>query len=676
MREVKNNQKYYESKEFKELYLYDGNDLGAVYDKKKTWFKLWSPLAENIILHLYKEGDSCKSESFPMKKGKQGVWEYQMLGNCHGIYYDFTVIIDGISYQTADPYAKACNCNGFRSMVVDLERTNPQGWKEDKAPKKTEEQIIYEIHIKDFSYDLASDVPEKYRGKYKAFTIGNTTLLGQGKKPTCLSYLKNLGVTHIQLMPVFDFNTVNEAGSIEEYNWGYDPLNYNVPEGSYATDPFHGEVRIRELKELIMTVHNYGMRVIMDVVYNHTHNIDSWFSKTVPGYFYRQFPDGTYSNGSACGNDFASEREMCRKYILESVLYWVSEYHIDGFRFDLMGLLDVELLNTIQQEMDKRFGKGEILLYGEPWNAGISPMAEGYQPCLKENVHLLDKQIGIFCDKTRDAIKGNVFKDEKPGFVNGGENYGKDILKAVHAWSEIEGKEKDFRVKAPSQIISYISAHDNLTLWDKLIATLKPNADFERRYEEVVRANKMAAAVYFTCQGRIFFLAGEEGARTKLGDGNSYASGAKLNRIDWKRIYEYEDILSYYQGLIAFRKRMPGLFDKSEYASKRIFGEKVIMENLVQFYVDNREDKKEIEDKKETESIKNREIEENNLWDTLAIWYNSTRKEQKLELPEGIWEILVDGDSSFLWKNPQSVQGIQKISPVSVKIFGKGKRKE
>lgn len=644
MEKTRNYKKYYESREFKEQYIYEGSDLGAVCTASSSSFKIWSPLADNITLNLYEDGDSTVARSFPMKRGKKGVWHYKIEKNCHNVYYDFTVEIDGTYTKTADPYAIACNCNGTRSMAVQLEKTDPDGWENDKAPEKTEEQVIYEIHIKDFSYDSASGVPEEYRGKYKAFTVEGTTLNGKGDKPTCLDYLKKLGITHVQLMPVFDFASVDEAHP-EDYNWGYDPLNYNVPEGSYATDPFHGEVRIRELKELVMSLHKHGIRVIMDVVYNHTFKTDSWFSRTVPYYFYRQNEDGTYSNGSACGNDFATEREMCAKYILESVMYWAEEYHMDGFRFDLMGLLDIELINRIRYELDKRFGEGEILLYGEPWNAGTSPMEKGHTPCLKENIQYLDKHVGIFCDNTRDAVKGHVFFANEPGFVNGGSNCEKDILNAVSAWSEAGGK---LYAKAPSQIITYVSAHDNLALWDKLLVTIKPGKPFTNRFEEVVRANKMAAAVYFTCQGSIFFLGGEEAARTKLGDDNSYASGAKKNQIDWQRVYEYEDILSYYRGLIALRKQMPGLFDKSEHAAKRIFDKEILRENVVKFYVDNT----------------------GNAWDTLAVCYNSTSEEQEFELPDGTWELLLDGNSSWLWKNPIQVQGTQEVEPVCVKLFG------
>lgn len=649
MKEAKNYKEYYRSKEFKEQYIYDGNDLGACCTANSTSFKIWSPLAKSVTLNLYKDGDnkSKADKIFPMKREKKGVWHYQIEENCHGIYYDFTIVMDDRYTNTADPYARACSCNGMRSMVVELEKTNPDGWENDKAPEKTKEHIIYEIHVKDFSYDSASGIPEKYRGKYKAFTVEKTTLNGEKDKPTCLDYLQKLGVTHVQLMPVFDFASVDESRK-EDYNWGYDPLNYNVPEGSYSTDPFHGEVRIRELKELVMALHRHGIRVIMDVVYNHTFKIDSWFSKTAPEYFYRQNEDGTYSNGSACGNDLASEREMCAKYILESVLYWAEEYHMDGFRFDLMGLLDVGLLNRIRRELDCRFGKGEILLYGEPWSAGMSPIETGHTLCLKENIQLLDKNIGIFCDNTRDAIKGHVFYAKEPGFVNGGSNCEKDILSAVKAWQKEDG---DFCTKAPSQIITYISAHDNLTLWDKLMTTLRPKKSFANRFEDVVRANKMAAAVYFTCQGSIFFLGGEEAARTKLGDDNSYISGAKLNQIDWQRVYKYQDVLSYYQGLIAFRKQMIGLYDKSENAVNRIFDMEILQANIVKFCVDNTSDT-------------------NNTWKTLAVFYNATNKEQNVKLPDGTWEILVNSQSSWMWKNPVQVEKIQKIEPVSVTIFG------
>lgn len=638
---------YYDSLEFKENYLYEGTDLGAVWNDSQVTIKLWSPLADSVTVHFYENGEGEATASASMKRGEKGVWEYTKENNRTPFYYDFTLTIDGETHQSADPYAKAAGCNGKRSMALDLRATDPDGWEEDCPPETGNEQIIYEMHIKDFSFDPASGVPKEYRGKYKGFAVAGTTLEGKGEKPTGLDYLKELGVTHVQLMPVYDYGSVDESQPEGQYNWGYDPVNYNVPEGSYSTDPYHGEVRIRELKELIMTLHKQGIGVIMDVVYNHTYSLDSWFQKTVPGYYYRQNPDGSYSNGSDCGNDVACEREMCGKYILESVLYWVEDYHMDGFRFDLMGLMSVELLNLIRKELDARYGKGRIILYGEPWRAADSPMGNGHRPCLKGNMHLLDESIGCFCDSTRDLVKGHVFYAEVPGIVNGGTNMEKDVFSAVRAWVGCEG---EIKVKAPSQIVTYISAHDNMTLWDKLMVTMKPEKSYLSHDEDVVRANKLAAGIYFTCQGRIFFLGGEEAARTKLGDDNSYASSSERNQIDWKRVYEYEDVLEYYKGLIAFRKEMPGLYDKSADAGKRIYMEKIPAEGMVQFCVNNKEC---------------------SVWNTLCVCINTADQAQKLELPDGNWELLTDENSSFLWKNPKKADRIQEMTPVSIRIFGK-----
>lgn len=319
---------------------------------------------------------------------------------------------------------------------------------------------------------------------------------------------------------------------------------------------------------------------------------------------------------------------------------------MDGFRFDLMGLLDTELLDLIRRELDIRYGKGRILLYGEPWSAGESPMEKGFHPCQKENIHFLDKNVGVFCDNTRDSIKGHVFYEEVPGFVNGGKNLEQKILDSVTAWV---GTDRNFRVKAPSQIISYISAHDNLTLWDKLKITMKPNLPFETRDEEIVRAYKLAAAIYFCCQGRIFFQAGEEGVRTKLGDENSFRSSPEINRIDWKRCYEYEDILNYYKGLIALRRQMDGLTEKTENAVKNIYNKKISGNGVVEFLVKNKKSR----------------------WETVAICFNSTKETQETKLPEGNWELLLNDESSFHWEKPETVSGIQPVAPVSAAIYGK-----
>jgi pullulanase len=641
--------------EFETYLPYGGDDLGATTDKKKTIFKLWSPPAENAVLRLYHNNESAAFATERMEKDGRGVFFYEAEENLHGVYYDYELLIDGKKIVTADPYARSCGVNGQKSMVVDLEKTDPEGWKEDCAPEKQEETVIYEVHVKEFTWDKHSGVPREYRGKYKGFAMEGTTLDGDGIHPTGVDYLKTLGITHIQLLPVFDYGSVDEKGSEKQFNWGYDPVNYNVPEGSYATDPEDGTVRIRELKEMIQNLHRQGFRVIMDVVYNHTYRTDSWLNRTVPGYYYRQNEDGSYSNGSDCGNDMASERPMCGKYILDSVLYWCQEYHMDGFRFDLMGLLDVELMNRIRKTLDQIYGPGEKLVFGEPWAAAESPMEPGNLPALKVNAGAFDENLGFFCDNTRDLIKGHVFYDREPGFVNGGENLEQDLLEAVKGWCGEKGPD----TKAPSQIINYISAHDNLTLWDKLIATLRPDGDYHIFYPEILRANRLAAAVYFTCQGHLFFLAGEEHGRTKEGDGNSFQSSVEINRLDWRRTWENQTLADYYRGLIALRKRLPGLCDKTKEAAQRIQNSRVIRKGAVSFEVDNRRQGK-------TEE-----------WSRLLVIYNSGRQMLRMELPEGKWQVLADGKDSFLFEKEKNFwKGTVRIPKVSALILGLGKEEE
>lgn len=628
----------YNSSEFQRDYTYQGTGLGAECTEEGTSFLLWSPLAEKVQLHLYQDGEQspcCSRVS--MNREQNGIWAYRTGEKLHGMYYDYELTIDGTVLRSGDPWAKACGVNGLRSMVVELKQTDPQGWEQDVRPAKTRENIIYELHIKEFSWDPAGGFDEEKRGKYKAFTQEHTTLHRDGIHPTGLDYLKELGVTHIQLMPAYDYGSVDEK-SETEFNWGYDPVYYNVPEGSYSSDPEHGEVRIREFKEMIQALHKKGFRVIMDVVYNHMYSLDNSLNRTVPWYFFRTDDAGKLSNGSDCGNDVASERPMCSKYILESVLYWVKEYHIDGFRFDLMGLLDVKLMNRIRKELDALYGEGEILLYGEPWAAAETAMGNPALPALKKNIRLLDKNIGIFCDDTRDSIKGHVFEGQIPGFVNGAEGMEENILNSVRAWCL--GEEGPL---APSQVITYVSAHDNWTLWDKLEKNIP---DQSKR----LRANRMAAAVYMTCQGNLFFLSGEEFARTKDGHENTYRASIELNRLDWERAYEFSDLKEYYQGLIALRKELPGLCDKTNQAGKRITGQWK-KQGTVGFFVDNRH--------KTNDS----------RWKRLYVIYNSTEHMVSAPLPEGNWEILLNGEDSFLWKQQKPADRAQ-AAPVSVLVLG------
>lgn len=508
------------------------------------------------------------------------------------------------------------------------------------------ERIIYELHVKEFSWDESGGFPQEYRGKYKAFACGDTTLYGDGVHPTGLAYLKELGVTHVEIMPAYDYGSVDEAGDDVQFNWGYDPVNYNVPEGSYSTDARRGEVRIREMKEMVQALHARGFGVIMDVVYNHTYSLDSWFQRTAPWYFYRVFDDGRISNGSACGNDIASEREMCAKYILESVLYWAQEYHIDGFRFDLMGLLDVELMNRIRRELDARYGKGVKILFGEPWAAGDTAVENGAARALRGNINLLDENIGMFCDLTRDAVKGSALKVKRPGFITGAPDYEHDITESVSAWgktgiSSIKGERAP--AKAPSQIITYISSHDNQTLWDKLAETAPES--------ERMRLNRMAAAICMTCQGTLFLLSGEEFGRTKNGMEDSFNAPIALNRLDWALAWKNRSLVDYYRGLIALRRQLPGLCDKSSKAAQRIGGVQKAS-GIVSFTVDNKDGA------------------DSSRWDRIKIVYNSTKRSVKTGLQEDGWEILCDASSSGRWRSPESAGRAVTAASQSVLILG------
>ena len=548
--------KLFESEQFEKDYFYNGNDLGYILTEEDTEFKVWAPTAEKVILNVYESGDeecgSCVMQ-LPMKKYEKGVWRVSAGKSLENMYYTFTVEVNGDVNETQDVYSVACGANGKRSMIVDLEKTNPDNWKDDiYIYEKSRQPVIYELHIKDFSFKESSGIPEEYRGKYKAFTIDDSTLNNKGKKPTCISYLKTLGITHIHLLPSFDFGSVDETKNFDkQFNWGYDPENYNVPEGSYSTDAHDGRVRIREFKEMVQAIHNAGFGVIMDVVYNHTYSLDSCFQKTVPYYYYRINENGSMSNGSVCGNDTASERAMYRKFMVDSVVYWAKEYHIDGFRFDLMGLHDVKTMNSIREAIDKLPNGEHILMYGEPWAGGSTAMKAEEIPALKKNIEFLNERIAIFNDDTRDVIKGSVFYKEKPGFVNGKSGLEEEIASSVLSWYQ---RSDAYKPKGPGQIISYVSAHDNWTLWDKLNYTLREKPDFLEKNDEILQMNKFAAGIYLTCLGTIFLQAGEEAGRTKLGIGDSYNSPPDINALDWERMYDFEDLIEYYRGLLNIRR--------------------------------------------------------------------------------------------------------------------------
>ena len=644
---MKQQKKWFDSARFREDFHTDA-PLGAVCSAAGTRFSLWAPTAQHVWLRLFRAGDGGEPLEFiKLHRGEKGVWTHEDVRCLHGMYYQYDVTVDGVCRTTGDPYARACGVNGERSMVLDLASTNPEGWETDRAPKKGTENVIYELHVKDFTWDASSGVSEKNRGKYLAFCEENTTLHGDGVHPTALAYLRDLGVTHVQLMPVYDYGSVDEAGAGDQFNWGYDPMNYNIPEGSYASDPYHGEVRVKELKRAIQSLHKNGLRVIMDVVYNHTYNTENSLQRTAPGYYYRQNPKGGFSNGSGCGNEIATERSMVSRYIIDSLFYWAEEYHIDGFRFDLMGLMDTGLMNRIRKEMDRRFGRGEKLLYGEPWSGGRPHPRPGTRLSHKGNLGRLHKGIGAFCDATRDAVKGSVFDAQAGGFVTGGAFNPAWLACCMKAWV---GCGDAFPAKAPSQTISYLSCHDDWTLWDKLVMTLDRERRFDALTPEVLRANRLAAAIIYCCQGHMFMLSGEEFGRTKLGERNSYKSPIALNRMDWDRAWKNRALAEYYKGLIALRKQLPALYDKSERAGARILRVQEPQPGAALIELDN--------------------SGRGSRLGRLLVLVNVGGEACNVPLPEGMWQVLASGESSVIFKEKRMISGSAALMPVSALILG------
>ena len=535
---------------------YNNNDLGCTYYVDRSVFKVWSPDATEVRVQLFKTGSdnepgAQKLESYSLKHDNQtGIWSVTVFGDLKNLYYTYLVTVNGTTRETQDVYSKAVGVNGKRSMVCDMESTNPAGWNADKHVfvKNSTDAIIWEVHVGDFSGSPSSGVSEENRGKYLAFTERGTTLNGEGQIKTCVDYLLDLGITHVHLNPVYDFDSVDESRpESEQYNWGYDPANYNVPEGSYSSNPYDGNVRINEFKQMVQALHSAGIGVIMDVVYNHTSSTDSCFNRTVPDYYYRKYGD-RFLNSSGCGNVFASEKEMARNYIVNSVVYWANEYHIDGFRFDLMGCIDTTTMNLVRLALDEIDPR--ILIYGEPWTANLGDNGIAFEDAsVKENAHKLSSRIAMFNDSFRNALKGNT-DDASIGYIQGNNHNIYYIISGILACSSNTFLKW---AKKPTQCVTYNSAHDNLTLWDKLLKSSNRD-DYDTTDENLIAMNKLSAALVFTSQGIPFILAGEEMARTKHGDHNSYRSPLSTNAIDWNRVRKYRSLVEYYKGLIAIRK--------------------------------------------------------------------------------------------------------------------------
>ncbi len=618
---------YFSTKEFVEANYYEDDDLGAVWTKEATHFRLWAPTAERVVLKLYRSGhEEDMLQEISMNKEVKGTWSLQMKGDLNGIYYTYAVTVDGVTKEAVDPYTKGAGVNGNRGMVIDLSSTNPPGFLEEDrlVLENATDAIIYELHIRDFSADPSSGM--HYKGKYLAFTERGTKN-SYGDK-TGIDYLKELGITHVHLLPTFDYSTVDESKLIEpQYNWGYDPKNFNVLEGSYSTDPFHGEVRIKEFKQLVQALHQEGIGVIMDMVYNHTaENEESNFNKIVPGYYYRLTPEGEFSNASGCGSETASERAMMRKFILDSLVFWAKEYHIDGFRFDLMGIHDIHTMNEIRRVLAEI--NPSILVYGEGWTGGLSTLPD-WERALKVNIKNMDTNIGAFNDDLRDAIKGSVFLATEPGFVGGREGMEDTIKFGVAAATLHQGIEygkvlysNSSWAAEPTQCVNYNSAHDNFTLWDKL----NLSRPWESK-EDLMKMNLLAVAIIMTCQGIPFFQAGEEFLRSKplnnektIFEENSYKSGDAINSLKWDEITANKEVVEYYKGLIALRKDHPAFrMTKAEDIQTYLNFYEWLEPNIIVFELKHPED------------------------DEMCIIYNANREAKKLHIPEGEWKVYVKG---------------------------------
>lgn len=632
---------------------YSGNDLGASYSKKATTFKVWSPNAASVRVNIFEhgsdnEGDAGSIMSRAMSLDKTtGVWSVTINGDLLNKYYTYSVTHGKTTKETADVYAKACGVNGQRSMVVDLSTTNPEGWENDKhvLVQNQTDASVWEISVADFSSSESSGVSEANRGKYLAFTEEGTTVNGvQGASSTCVDYLKKLGVKYVQIMPFYDFGSVDESKNImDQYNWGYDPVNYNCPEGSYSTNPKKGEVRIKECKQMIQALHNAGIGVIMDVVYNHTYTSDSWLQRTVPNYYYRMNNDGTFSNGSGCSNDTASEHLMFRKYMIDSVTYWASEYHIDGFRFDLMGLHDVTTMNSIRTALDNLYADGsgsQILMYGEAWDMATN-CDEGTVLASQKNLKQLSDRIGAFDDTIRDAIKGSTGGTDG-AFVQEGS-------RRANLKTGIAGQSDTTTgwANVPSQCVTYASCHDNLCLYDKLVGSVYgADGKYRKRYEDLVAMNKLSAAIVITSQGIPFSLGGEEFCRSKDGDENSYASSRKENMLDWENVDLYSDVIEYYRGLYKIRDAFAAFSDSTAATANSLTYLSDVPKGVTGYTINN------------TESGK---------WSQMCVIFNGSDSAQNVTA-KGDWVVLADNKTAGL-RNIKNVTNSVKVEAHSAVIM-------
>lgn len=627
---------------------YRGDDLGITWTPEKTQVKIWAPTAHFIELRLYKDG--VTGEPFHktnLQSVGLGVWSTVLIGDYVGKFYTFRVNDGDWLAETPDIYARCVGVNGLRGMIFDPQKTNPENWKNDKGPRYSSftEVVIYETHIRDFS--IAENSGIKNKGKYLGFTEEDTKT--KNGIATGLAHLKELGITHVHLLPVSDFCTIDEEKPLEKYNWGYDPQHFNAPEGSYSTNPYDGSVRIKELKKLIKSLHDSGIGVFIDVVYNHTYFAkESVFNQTVPGYFYRQKNDGSFSNASGCGNEIATERAMVRKYIIDSLKYWAKEYHIDGFRFDLMGIYDLETMKVIREELDK--SNPGLFLYGEGWAADQSSMPEHLR-AVKNNLHQLPG-IAAFNDDFRDALKGNHGLKKSKGFISGLELREEAVKFGIIAATDhpqivydyVETAKKPWAA-GPGQCINYVSCHDNYTLWDKLKMSVSHPTE-----EQLRKMVKLAGALVLTSQGVPFLHAGIEFCRTKNGDGNSYKSPDSVNQLDWDRKEQYSDVYQYFRKLIQLRKNHPAFrIPNAEKIRTHVNFCTQYQLGVVSYCIQG----KEVGDQ----------------WEKIILIFNGKSQEVKIALPEGNYRFVAKGDEISESGIGETVSDEVKVEGISMAIL-------
>ena len=648
---------YDEEARFNEYPTYSGRDLELSVDTSGTHFRLWSPKASEAVVNIYDTGSGGKPASI-LKMSfhpDNGTWTCSTPQQLYGKFYTFRIKHLGRWLdETPGIRAKAVGINGKRGAIIDLRATNPDGWDEDHGPevKNFTDVIIYEMHLRDISAHPSSGIAKK--GKFLALTE-NGTVSPSGEK-TGIDHLKELGITHVHILPAFDFNSVNESNSqLNIYNWGYDPQNYNVPEGSYSTNPENPSTRIREMKEMIKHLHNFGIGVVMDVVYNHTaENEGSNFSLTCPGYFYRHNEDGSYSNASGCGNETASERKQMQEFIVSSVKYWASEYHIDGFRFDLMGIHDIETMNRVAEELKEL--NPNIFVYGEGWTAGDSPL-NPEKRALKENVSKM-KGIAVFSDNLRDAVKGHYTDAADRGFATGKPGLEEIIKIGIVAATEhpqVDYSTSDGLLSAyassPEMIVNYVSCHDDLCLTDKLRRSMADETE-----ENKLAAAKLAQTIVFTSQGTPFMFAGEEIFRDKKGYDNSYNLPDSVNAIDWNNKTKYHDLFEYYKGLVALRKSHPAF---------RMTSQEDIARNLRFDKIDSSKTPNLI-----SYSLKGNA--NNDKWKEIKIVFNGAGYSQSVSIPRAKWIVIAkDGKINPLQGLGDFNGGKVKLSAYSALIVAK-----